>query len=232
MSDTHLSIDRYVAKICACFKDTMYGEGRVIVQNVALTPRWWSTRKIRLFWEPGIDFSTVLLVGEEIKATMESLGIGPFSFEFLAQKPSAIKQIQSSIRNSRDGIVLDDNRLLELSVSEDPGGIQHGNIYITTRPFLNGFGFRGAADFSCGTMILSLYGNRQHNHEVLKRDVRHETVHLLGMPCHCDLFKYVGNYTYDPKCNMHGNGSSYVLCQKCTHSIGMWWEFIGDMESR
>jgi hypothetical protein len=223
----------YIAMVRKAVRDTLWGQKQPIVDGVRHQPLWWLHREFRVFWEPGIADTTVLLVEKEIKDLCRELGIGMFSFQNFGSHDSAMEQIRSSLR----GDELDEQQLFQLAVSEHwrderVGGRQHGDIYITRQSFVNDRVSWGAASFPHGALMLTLHGNRQQNHGFLRGLVRHEATHLFGMSCHCDDFQNVESYRYTRSCNMHYEIPSGTLCPKCSDFVRAWWCLLNDVQAQ
>ena len=229
----HFSQTEYIAMIRNAVRESLWGEKQAVSNGVAYQPLWWWHREIRVFWEPGIDDATVRLVCEEIDALSRELGIGTFSFQTFGHHNSAMEQIRSALRGGE----LDEQQLFQLAVSEHwrderVGGRQHGDIYITRQSFVNDHVSWGAASFPYGVLMLTLHGNRQHNHGFLRGLVRHEATHLFGMSCHCDDFQNVEGYRYTRSCNMHYEIPSGTLCPKCTDFVRAWWCILDEVQAQ
>ncbi len=205
----------------------MCGEDRPVIDGKPYPPFWWMEKKIRIFCEEGISSQTIRIVQQAINQRFSEVGHEPFDFEIWGVHQSAQEQIKASMVNGQ----LDENKLFRICASEPwrdkaKGGIQHGDIFITRRQFLNDTVSWGAADFKFGVMILALHGSRQTSTDFLRRVVLHEATHLVGYGYHCDQWKEVEGYLYDSNCSMHYSCHGEHLCDKCNDFIGAWWERI------
>ena len=207
---------------------TLRGDRVPVIDGIDYTPLWWTNKypQIRIFWEPRISTKTIDLVIESIADLAFQIGhdfIPEFDFITLGSHDSAMQQIQ----NACVGGKLDNKRLANIVASEPyrneaNGGEQHGDVYITTREFVDDSASWGAAGFQHGILMLTLYGNRQQSRDFLKKVVIHEAGHFFGLPLHCDD-SVVDEYGYDQNCVMHYQCPSSMLCPKCQDWIRQWW---------
>lgn len=180
-------------------------------------PSWISERNIRVMWESGINRSTVDLVTSTIFQRIHEFSLGyKFKIEMSHGSRGLIEHIRPTL--SQSGRV-DEDALFLFSDRE------HAHVYILRRPLVAGDVYWGASWFEYGTIILALPGERQNNHNLLKRIVGHETCHLLGMRHHCDQMGLEG-IPYNPSCNMHHGVPSWNLCPGCRDFVRRWWHII------
>jgi hypothetical protein len=84
----------------------------------------------------------------------------------------------------------------------------------------------GCAGYQDGCILFALRGQSQYNQPLLRRLVRHEATHLLGLGYHCNKFRPNG-YHYDDKCNMHYHLPSSETCPKCLDYLRAFWQHLG-----
>ena len=185
--------------------------------------RWWKNREIRLFWEPDIENSTVAVVMDEIHKLCQTIGIS-FNLIPYGSHRSAMLQMQSVVRGGQ----IDYNKLFTMAHGEDwrnenIGGREHGDIFISSRHLLNDTVSFGVASHQNGCILLSLHGNTQYHHPLVRRLARHEATHLLGLMVHCDKFPVNGYGEHHRWCNMHYQLPSGETCPKCMAFMRHFW---------
>ncbi len=205
---------------------TMYfrGSRSPVVNGRRYLPLWWTSGEVRIFTEQGITDPTVNTVIDMLKQRANELDLKPFHFKVFGPHPSALQQVRDSLVRGQ----IDPYKFFDICVSEDyrdqsKGGMQHADIVITKRSFLDDTVSWGAASWAHGAMIFTLHGDRQHHTAFLKKVALHEANHLFGMPLHCDHYQNVDGYRYDTRCNMHYCCPTEVLCPKCKDFITQWW---------
>jgi hypothetical protein len=224
----HFGINDFGVHVQEAARKTMRGEWtKPILGNVFL-PVWWTEKEIRVFWEEGISQETVDVIVGALRARVEETICTPFTVKLYGSHESAMEQVRLATTSNGE---LDEKRLFELSLSEvwrneKFGGRQHGDIYITSRSFLDDHVSWGAASFKYGTMMFCLHGQRQNSKSFLRKVALHEMNHLLGMYCHCDDYQNVEGLRYTPECNAHYICPSGDLCDKCKGFILHWWTGI------
>jgi hypothetical protein len=216
--------DSYRQELQTVAWETMNGLRTPAIGGKVLLPHWWVNGEIRVFSDPAVPQATVDLITAAVSERIRETTGFTFTFHHYGDHPSAREQVAQAT-SSRG---LDPDRLFALSLSEGwrneaRGGRQHGDIYITTKPFLDDQISWGAACFRHGTMMFALHSGRSSSSGFLRRVALHETNHLLGMYCHCDDYQVVRGHQYTPSCNMHYSCPSDTLCPKCVDFIHHWW---------
>jgi len=187
---------------------------------------WWKNREIRIFWEPNIHSSTVEIVMNEIDLLCRAISV-QFDLITLGSHNSAMSQLQAVTYGDQ----VDYNRLFDIVSTEEwrnenIGGREHGDIFITTRHLLDDLVSLGCAGYKDGCVLLALHGQSQYNQNLLRRLVRHEATHLLGLGYHCNEFS-INGYHYNGRCNMHYNLPSGKTCPKCLGYLRAFWTHLG-----
>lgn len=186
-------------------------------------PLWWTEREIRIFWDANISQKTAEVVQNTIVRRLHEIGLYQFEVNLFGVHPTTTKQIEKSLT----GGCIDEEVLSTILLNEKwrrkPFGEQHADVIITSQQFFDDSESWGAARFSHGSMVFTLYGNRSQNTDFLKNVVLHETSHLLGLCYHCDDWLNVGDYNYNPRCNMHYACATPKTCKKCNDFILAWW---------
>lgn len=204
--------------------ETMRGLRTPAIGGKVFLPHWWVNGEIRVFAEAAVPQRTIdLIIAAVDERIRETTGL-TFDFHQFGAHPSALQQIAQATSAG----AIDHDRLFSLALSEGwrdehRGGRQHGDIYITAKPFVNDSASWAAACFRHGAMMFCLHGQRASNHGFLRRVALHETNHLLGMYCHCDDYQVVAGHQYTSSCNMHYSCPSDTLCPKCVDFIHHWW---------
>ena len=207
---------------------TMYGKRTPIINGDRFTPLWWTGEQplIRIFRESNISQETISFVGNiilEIMGNIDNNIIPSPKIELRGLDQSAIEQINDACILGK----IDDNKLADIALAENcRKSQQHGDIYVTTKQFVDDSVSWGAASFEHGMMVLALYGDRQRNINFLKKVVHHELGHMLGSRLHCNKYTDIDSYIYDTSCVMHYSCASNRMCDKCKDWIRQWWTQI------
>lgn len=220
----HFTTQEYATHVQFHARESLFGKHIPIIHGSAYPPFWWITREIRVFSDPSISMKAVDTIIAGIQERTDEIGLAPFSFRFYGNHESAAQQVQESLVRGQ----LDYEKLFKIAASEiwrddAHGGAPHGDIYITTRSFLDDPASWAAADFAYGAMVFLLCDNRWEDLEFLRKVALHETNHLLGMHGHCDDYQNVDGFSYSPQCNMHWNCIYAELCPKCLFFLKNWW---------
>lgn len=200
----------------------------VVMAGVSTRATWWKHREIRLFWEPGIHPSTIEVVMNEIELLCRAIGL-QFNLIPLGSHRSAMRQLQAVTHGNQ----IDYNRFFDIVSTEvwrneSVGGREHGDIFITTKYLLNDQVSLGIAGYKAGGILFTLHGQSQYNHTLLRRLVRHEATHLLGLGWHCDHPDFrINGYSYNASCNMHYHLPSGETCPKCLDYLRAFWQHLG-----
>ena len=145
----------------------------------------------------------------------------------LGSHKSAMSQLQAvTYGNQVDYNCLFDIVSTEGWRNENIGGREHGDIFITTSYLLDDLVSLGCAGYKDGCVLLALHGQNQCNHSLLRKLVRHEVTHLLGLGLHCNNFPVRG-YGYSDWCNMHYHLPSRETCPKCLDFLRTFWQHLG-----
>jgi hypothetical protein len=222
----HFTKEEFRRHVQIVARETLNGSRAPIVGGQKYPPLWWMTKQLRVFWEPQVPEATVNVIVDAVEKRIEEIGLDPFALVLLGSHPSAMEQVESSLVHGRlDFEKLFTTALTEVWRDESRGGEDHGDIYITTKPFHDEMASWGAADFKSGTMIFSLHSGRvdSRHHNFLRRIALHETTHLFGMYTHCDEYQNVDELPYSEVCNMHWVCSHSTLCPKCQFLLETWW---------
>ena len=189
---------------------------------------WWKHQEIRLFWESDIHPSTVEVVMNEVELLCRAIGIH-FNLIPLGSHHSAMNQLKAVTHGNQ----VDYNRLFDILSTEvwrneSIGGREHGDIFITTKHLLDDPVSLGCASYTDGCILFALHEQSQYNPTLLRRLVRHEATHLLGLGWHCDHSDFrVNGYHYNGRCNMHYHLPSRETCPKCLDYLRAFWTHLG-----
>ena len=197
-----------------------------VMAGIRRQSTWWKHQEIRLFWEPDIHLATVRVVIDELNLLCQAIGL-QFKLIPFGSHQSAMIQLKAVTHDNQ----IDYNRFFDIVVAEDwrnesIGGREHGDIFITTKHLLDDPVSLGCASYTDGCILFALHGQSQHNHTLLRRLVRHEATHLLGLGLHCNEFPVQG-YHYNDRCNMHYSLPSGETCPKCLDYLRAFWTHLG-----
>lgn len=187
-----------------------------------IIPFWYKTKKIEIIAETGIKTETIELVKQTIEAVIYQIFFNNSLFNVSVSTKNVDAYIQYFVDNK--DMINDDKFVVNTYKSLIRQKKYHAVIFITKHGFFNDYISWGRSAFNDGCMILALSGNRQENQEFLGSVVRHESVHLLGSPAHCDDLREVEGYSYNRCCNMHSHVPSEIICEKCKDLVRLWWQ--------
>lgn len=228
-SKTRFTRDGYRKHVQRIAYETMWPGGHFVhrIGDKDYLPHWWTDNHIYVAWEPGIPQETAEMIAQAVDERIQELWNVRFKFTMFGNHESFAEQVDASMMRGQ----LDEQRLFSLAASEswrdqNRGGRQHGDIYITTKPFLNDSVSWGAAAFYYGAMIFALHGQRHRSTEFLHRIALHEATHLCGMHTHCEIYQGVEGYTYNGHCNMDSGMPTGELCPKCQEYLRIFWDNV------
>jgi hypothetical protein len=207
---------------------TMHTMKEIVLAGASRRATWWKHQEIRLFWEPDIHPSTIKVVMNEFELLCRAIGV-KFKLIPFGSHQSAMRQLQAVTNGNQ----VDYNRFFDIVSTEvwrneSIGGREHGDIFITTKYLLNDTVSLGIAGYKAGGVLFALHGQSQYNSTLLRRLVRHEATHLMGLGWHCDHPDFrVNGYHYSGKCNMHYHLPSGETCQKCLDYLRAFWQHLG-----
>jgi len=164
----------------------------------------------------------------EVELLCRAIGIH-FNLIPLGSHQSAMNQLKAVTYSNQ----VDYNRLFDLVSTEvwrdeNIGGREHRDIFITTKYLLDDPVSLGCAGYKDGCILFALHGQSQYNHILLRRLVRHEATHLMGLGWHCDHPDFrVNGYHSSGRCNMHYHLPSGETCPKCLDYLRAFWQHLG-----
>ncbi|PIR46707.1 MAG: hypothetical protein COV07_02920 [Candidatus Vogelbacteria bacterium CG10_big_fil_rev_8_21_14_0_10_45_14] len=205
-------------------------------KNPRMSPaNWWINGEIRVFWTRNVPEKTVDVVvsacEERAREFGRLCGFPAFRFRRFGSHPSALEQVAACMTIRGE---VDEQKFFPLVGAEswrrpEAGGYRHGDIYITEYPIKGGHTSWGVTSVNEGIMLLGLYGDRPQSPYFLDCVAMHEMGHMLGIPLHCDQYRDVAGYRYDPHCGMHWACPGTEVCPKCLDFVSEWWRTWLDM---